>query len=165
MDKEELLKEISKTEEHLVVMKKMLEGCEYKRWKPENDKIFYFVDSDGDVVDAYFDNSSNYDVGRYITYNCFRTKEQAELEAEKILVRRMLEDIAKRLNKDRVIDHYKNNLFKYYLYLDCDNKIYYGNHISISIQGAVYCLEGENFLNAAIREIGEERLKKYLRGE
>lgn len=33
-----------------------------------------------------------------------------------------------------------------------------------TIQGVVYCLD-KNFLNIAIQEIGEERLKKYLRGE
>lgn len=31
-------------------------------------------------------------------------------------------------------------------------------------QGTVYCLD-EIFLDVAIQEIGEERLKKYLRGE
>lgn len=55
------------------------------------------------------------DVRRYKAYNCFRTKEQAELEAEKILVRRMLEDISRRLNKGKKFDWSDENQYKWYI--------------------------------------------------
>ena len=51
----------------------------------------------------------------YRAYNCFKTQEEAEQEAEKILVRRQLEDIAKRLNKGEKFD-WKRNQPKWYLF-------------------------------------------------
>ena len=164
MNKQELQNEIKKTKEHLANMEKMLAECEYERWKPNTDDPFYFVESAGDVFKAYFDESSDYDAGRYNTYNCFQTREQAEIESEKILVRRILEDIARRLNKGRKLD-YKNTQSKYYIFWSSElDEIRQKDLYWIKIQGVVYCLD-ENFLNVAIREIGEERLKKYLRGE
>lgn len=98
MDKEEILKEIEKTEEHLATMKKILEDCEYRRWEPKEGETYYYVSHTSEVFNDVNDGL-DIDVRRYKAYNCFRTKEQAELEAEKILVRRMLEDIARRLNR------------------------------------------------------------------
>lgn len=82
---------------------------------------------------------------------------------KKILIRRQLEDIARRLNKGVRLNWDKNEQSKYYIEL-------YGNNIITNFfyahkaQGTVYCLD-ENFIDVAIQEIGEERLKKYLRGE
>ena len=98
-------------------------------------------------------------------YNCFQTREQAEAEAEKILVRRQLEDIARRLNKGEKIDWKGAYQDKYYIYLDTEtDELIYGESIWSKDQGTVYCLD-QDFLDVAIQEIGEERLKKYLRGE
>ena len=77
---------------------------EIKRWKPKNHDTFYFIDSDGEVEQTNFEGSCDYDVSRYNFYNCFQTREQAEQEAEKILVRRMLEDIARKLDRGKKID-------------------------------------------------------------
>ncbi len=87
------------------------------------------------------------------------------MEAEKILVRRMLEDIARRLNKDKKIDWEGAYQDKYYIYLDTENdNMEYDSDIQCKTQGTIYCLD-QDFLNVAKSEIGEERLKKYLRGE
>lgn len=143
MNKQELINEITKTKEHLANMEKMLAECEYKRWKPEIDDIYYFIN----------------------IYNVFQTREQAEAEAEKILVRRMLENIARRLNKGEKIDWNEDTQLKYYIeYISSEDKLEYDNSYLFKIEGTVYCLDS-NFLNVAIQEIGEERLKKYLRGE
>lgn len=105
------------------------------------------------------------DFQRWLIYNCSQTKQEAEAEAEKILIRRQLEDIAKRLNKGRRID-WKNTLnSKYFIEYEefddiiCDDYIY-----ARKTSGEIYCLN-KNFKDVAIQEIGEERLKKYLRGE
>lgn len=162
MNKNEILEEINKTKEHLANMEKMLEECECKRWKPEAGDEYYFVTS---ALEAWVDTNYNTctDIERIGVYNCFRTAEEAEQEAEKILIRRMLEDIARRLNEGKEINWGTAEQLKYYIDL-------YGNHITTNftyahkIQGTVYCLD-ENFEDVAIKEIGEERLKKYLRGE
>lgn len=84
MDKEEILKEIKKTEEHLATMKKLLEDCEYSRWNPKPSDEYYCVDDGNDVRRVNFNIMNAYDRDRIKTYNCFRTKEQALDEIEDI---------------------------------------------------------------------------------
>ena len=162
MNKQEILEEINKTKKHLANMKKMLAECERGRWKPEKGKMFYFLNSYNIAISETWDADSS-DAGHYNIYNCFQTCEQAEAEAEKILVRRMLEDIARRLNKGKKIDWNNTEQSKYHIDLYCNNIImdYFVAH---KIQGTVFCLD-ENFKDVAIQEIGEERLKNYLKGE
>ena len=165
MNKEEILKEIKKTEEHLATMKKMLEDCKYERWKPKPSEEYYCVDDGNDVRRVNFNIMSAYDRDRIRTYNCFQTREQAEQEAEKILVRRQLEDIARRLNKGRKIDWSDTNQRKYHIYISMlNNHLLWGQDILVKTEGTVYCLD-MNFYNVAIQEIGQERLEKYLKGE
>ena len=165
MNKEEILEEINKTKEHLVNMEKMLKECEYERWKPEKNEVYYFVNSYGVVEQDW--NSTEFipDMKRYNAYNCFQTEEQAKAEAAKIVVRRELEDIARRLNKDKEINWNNHSQFKYYIMYDYEKDILdSANACKYRRQGTVYCLDN-HFLNVVIQEIGEERLKKYLRGE
>ena len=163
MNKQEIIDEINKTKEHLANMKKMLEECECKRWKPEPNEEYYYVSENGKIV-----QTRNYGwepaVNRVKFYNCFKSEKQAEAEAEKILVRRQLEDIARRLNKGQEINWNDDNQLKYCIGFD-----FPFNTISIGalyrkLQGSVYCLSDE-FKDVAIQEIGEERLKKYFKGE
>ena len=164
MNKQKILEEINKTEEHLANMKKMLEECKYERWKPEKGKTFYFLNSHNTAISETWSADCS-DARHYNIYNCFKTREQAEAEAEKILVRRMLENIARRLNKDNKIDWNDDKQFKYSICINSsDNEITWDSEVLYISQGVVYCLD-MNFYNVAIQEIGEERLKKYLRGE
>lgn len=163
MNKEEILKEIEKTEEHLATMKKLLGDCECSRWKPKDFSPYFYVDSCMKVEESNFYNDTYIHSERYNTYSTFKTREQAELEAEKILVRRMLEDIARRLNKGKKIDWNNSKQPKYCIELYFNNIVtnfYYGH----KTQGTVYCLD-KNFKDVAIQEIGEGRLIKYLRGK
>ena len=163
MDKEEILKEIEKTKEHLANMEKILKECEYERWKPEDFSTYFYVDSCMKIEQSEFYNDTYIHSERYNTYSTFKTKEEAELEAEKILVRRQLEDIAKRLNKGEEIDWFDSEQPKHCIELYF-NDIITNFYFSHKIQGTTYCLD-ENFLDIAIQEIGEQRLKAYLRGE
>ena len=165
MDKQELQKEIEKARARLANMEKMLGQYEYERWKPEKHETYYFVDSSGEVEETWR-SSINFipDKKRCNAYNCFKTKEQAKQESEKILVRRILEDIARRLNKGKKIDWGNLSQRKYFIYLNNeDNELGYNYSGLYKFQGVVYCLDTW-FLDVAIQEIGEERLKKYLRG-
>lgn len=163
-NKEEILNEIKKTEEHLANMKKMLSECEYERWKPEKGKRYYFLNSCNIAMCETWDADCS-DVAHYNIYNCFKTREQAEAEAEKILVRRRLEDIARRLNRGRKIDWNNYDQTKSFILFDCTTQLIERDcNLRNKIQGVVYCLDN-NFRKIAIQEIGEERLKKYLRGE
>ena len=162
MNKQEILNEINKTKEHLANMEKMLEECENERWKPENGKMYYFLNSYNIAISETWD-AGCYDDGHYNIYNCFQTREQAETEVEKILVRRQLEDIARSLNKGNKID-WNDNKDKYCISLVEGKYIMAEYNLTHKLQGVVYCLDS-SFRNVAIQEIGEERLKKYLRGE
>ena len=165
MNKQELQNEINKTKEHLANMEKMLAECEYERWKPKTDEIYWYVDSRSGSACSHFCPTYKADADRYQNFNCFQTREQAEAEAEKILVRRQLEDIAKRLNKGVEINWKNEYQFKYGIYLrTTKDEIDWTRTINTKIQGVIYCLD-LNFYNVAIQKIGEERLKKYLRGE
>ena len=162
MNKQEIIDEIKKTKEHLANMEKMLKECN-ERWKPELNEEYYYVNqvsaTSRDVNDEF-----DIDVARYRTYNCFKTREEAKQEAEKILVRRQLEDIARRLNKGQEINWNDNNQLKYNIGFDFPLDIISIGAIYRKLQGSVYCLS-DKFKDVAIQEIGEERLKKYLRGE
>ena len=165
MNREEILDEINKTKEHLAKMEKILKECKYERWNPKPSQEYYCVDDGNDVRRVNFNTMNAYDRDRIKAYNCFQTREQAETEAEKILVRRQLEDIARRLNKGDKIDWNNGKQFKYYICIDsCDNEILWGRAGQYISQGVVYCLDMD-FYNVAIQEIGEERLMKYLRSE
>ena len=164
MNREEILDEINKTKEHLAKMEKMLKECKYERWNPKPSQEYYCVDDGNDVRRVNFNTMNAYDRDRIKVYNCFQTREQAETEAEKILVRRQLEDIAKRLNKNEKIDWESESPRKYYLCVDKYNYIYSNVCYSVKYQGTVYCLD-ESFRDIAIQEIGEQRLKAYLKGE
>lgn len=165
MHKQELINEITKTKEHLANMEKMLAECDGQRWKPENGDDFYCIDSVGDVWREKFFSTTGYDMTRYNVYNCFQTREQAEAEAEKILVRRMLEDIARRLNKGEDINYEDNTQSKFCLvYNIIKDRIEIESNCNRVHIGVVYC-SSIKFYDVAIQEIGEERLKRYLRGE
>ena len=141
----------------------MLEGCEYERWKPNSCDPYYYIDAFGNVLSQI--KSGHYsDNAFWENYNCFQTREQAEQEAEKILVRRQLEDIAKCLNKGQEIDWSDENQYKWYFVYDTTFGFATYSVSENTTQGVVYCLD-KNFLNTAIKEIGEGRLIKYLRGK
>lgn len=164
MNKQELQNEINKTKEHLAKMEKMLAECVCERWKPNSYDAYYYVHAFGNVL-SQIETGHYSDNAFWESYNCFQTREQAKAEAEKILVRRMLEDIARRLNRGEKIDWKNSAQYKYSFYLDDKiNKIDWCRECRCAVQGSVYCLD-INFYKVAIQEIGEERLKKYLRGE
>ena len=123
MNKEEILEEINKTKEHLGNMEKMLEECGYQRWKPKYDDRYYYVSEECIAMESRA--WAEYIVDeRYRRYNVFKTEEGAKREAEKILVRRQLEDIARRLNKGNKINWENDKQFKYYICIDSrDNEI------------------------------------------
>lgn len=164
MNKEEILQEIEKTKKHLANMEKMLKECG-DRWKPKDNEQYWYITDYGTVNYTLFMSKNQNDDMRFKNYNCFKTREEAEQEAEKILIRRQLEDIARRLNKGEEIDWNNHTQRKYtILFLTSNDTISCVPSSMRKIQGAVYCLDID-FDKIAIKEIGEERLIKYLRGK
>lgn len=165
MNKQEILNEIEKTKQHLANMEKMLEGCN-ERWKPKDNEKYWYITDYGTINYTLFMSKIQNDNMRFKNYNCFPTREQAEAEVEKILIRRQLEDIARRLNKSKEIDWNNFDQNKYFISFNCATQLIERDFYNLKnkVQGVVYCLS-DDFVSVAIQEIGEERLKKYLRGE
>ena len=163
MNEQEIIDEINKAKEHLTNLEKMLEKCEYERWKPELNEEYYYVSGSGKIVQTR-NCGCELAADRIDFYNCFKSEKQAEAEAEKILVRRQLEDIARRLNEGQKINWNDNNQLKYCIGFDFPLDIISIGALYRKLQGSVYCLS-DKFKDVAIQEIGEERLKKYFKGE
>lgn len=169
MDKEEILKEIEKTKQNLASLEQMLEDTEWRerveRWKSRTSGCYYFVTDNLTIAKENFEECGDYDTCKYNAYNCFQTREQAEAEAKKILIRRQLEDIARRLNKGVKIDWHNQTQIKYGISYNTDTNVIETYFASFNkSMGSTYCLD-VNFKDIAIKEIGEERLLSYLRGE
>lgn len=79
------------------------------------------------------------------------------------MVRRQLEDIARRLNKGEKVK-WNGDMRNYFINFDHTTGKLTQDYNLFCQRADIYCLD-ENFLQVAIQEIGEERLKKYLRGE
>lgn len=161
-EKQKILNDIEEAQRKLDEARKKLDGynTEYKRWKPKNGEYYHYVTGalETSVLPSVSINK-NYDA-----YNCFKTEGEALQEADKIFIRRQLEDIAKRLNKGVRLDWNKYLQEKYCIYFNKYNKLDEEVCRNERYQGTVYCLD-ENFLDVAKREIGEYRLIKYIRGE
>lgn len=167
MNKEELELRIKELKEDLSEAQAKLmifNGSSY--WFPPNDgEKYYFVNDEGKIISST-NTYHHIDEHRIDFYNCFRSEGEAEQEKDKILVRRMLENIADRLNSGKKIDWMNIDQYKYniaYLYSD-DGHLYCHLNCDAKQEGTVYCLS-EDFLDVAKEEIGEEHLIKYIKGE
>lgn len=167
-EKQKILNDIEEAQRKLDEARKKLDeyNTGYKRWKPKECETYFYIISTGMVGQDLWNRPFDLDMEqRYNFYNCFKTQEQAEAEAEKILVRRELEDIAKRLNKGERIDWNNVDQNKYFiLFNHWQNTIILEHGWKNKLCGVIYCLD-KNFLDVAKREIGEYRLIKYIRGE
>lgn len=131
-----------------------------KVWKPEENETYYYSYSDGHIEKATCDNR-NMDKNRYAIGNCFKTKEEAEFALERQKVIMELKRFALEHN-EKEIDWSNRCQNKYFLYFNHDkNRImisYY--YIYQYICEPIY-FTSEKIAQQAIKEIGEERLKKY----
>ena len=128
-----------------------------KVWKPESDEMYYFSYSDGNVsFDRFISNTSE---KRYAIGNCFKTKEEAEFALEKQKVIMELKRFALEHNEGE-IDWNDSNQIKYFLSYQHDkNIIFIDSYYFIQICDIYFT--SEEIAKAAIKEIGEERIKKY----
>lgn len=131
------------------------------RWRAEKGDSYYYMLSTG-KTNEYKDVDCVLDNDRYNLGNYFRTREEAEKTIEKIKIYTQLKDLALRLNTGKEIDWEDYTQYKYYIYYNCEsNRLVCSDILSHKDIGQIYCL-GENFLDIAKQEIGEENLKKLF---
>lgn len=132
------------------------------RWRAEENEGYFYVNSWGEVMDT-LEDECNMDNYLYSIGNYFKTKKEAVKYREHLLITQQLKDIALRLNNGVKIDWNDEGQYKYYLYFrHCENDTGQGPQFSLQVQGVIYCLSPD-FIKVAIEEIGEDKLKEYLR--
>lgn len=131
-----------------------------KVWKPEENEKYYYLYSYGKIEEDTWDNA-NADRIRYEIGNCFKTREEAKFAIERLKVIADLKRFALEHNGEE-IDWRKNEQTKYCLCFEHDvnrvgiNSFYIVQHSSEQIY-----FTSETTAQQAIKEIGEERIKKY----
>lgn len=131
-----------------------------KVWKPEENEKYYYLYSYGKIEEDTWDNA-NADRIRYEIGNCFKTREESKFAIERLKVIADLKRFALEHNGEE-IDWRKNEQTKYCLCFEHDvnrvgiNSFYIVQHSSEQIY-----FTSETTAQQAIKEIGEERIKKY----
>lgn len=129
-----------------------------KVWKPEKDETYYYLYSYGKIEEDTWDNA-NEDRIRYAIGNCFKTREEAEFAIERQKVITELKRYAMEHNEEK-IDWNNGKQIKYSLSYQ-HNKNMILIDCCYSSQCCSIFFTSEEIAIAAIKEIGEERLKKY----
>lgn len=163
--KEELRQELTLLKANILNFETKLDEFEkqqYGRWKPSNGEVYFYIADYNGVQRSHWDDD-DYDLFRWSVGNVYKTEEQAERALERMKIRTQLEDIALRLNKGINIDWNDVQQEKYFLFYDNEEHILTQDYKTISQSDDVYCVEP--FLEVARKEIGEERLAKYLKEE
>lgn len=133
-------------------------------WKPKEGERYYYLLDTG-FIDYSISNNNDIEEKeeRISIGNCYPTQEAAEKALERKKIRRQLEEIAARLNKGREIDWKNFGQNKYSLFYDWHREIIdFYTVCKSQEESTIYCLD-EKFKDIAIQEIGEERLKEYLK--
>lgn len=156
----ELKERLDKMEQEMKALRADIEKSDKKVWKPKCSNIYYFVDSTCNVLDDIW-TDDNYDNFRYDTENCFKTREEAEHRAELLETERQLMKFARENNDE--IDWKDTKQAKWYLLFDIkDEIIHIGKTYSIKYARTID-FTSEELAQQAIQEIGEDRIKSYIK--
>lgn len=131
-----------------------------KRWRGYG--AYYYITPCGDVTYS-FDSMCLYDEQCYKLGNYFKTKEEAEFARKKRLIYQQLKDYALGHNTEE-IDW--NNLSQFRWFIKYDNNceiIRYCWTRFLNCMNQIY-FTSEEIARAAVEEIGEDNIKKYLFG-
>lgn len=129
-----------------------------KVFKPKTNQPYYIVSAEGEIVDDIWEdldwNNDMFNLG-----NCFETKEQAEFAIDKQKVYTELKRYALEHNEEE-IDWNDIDKCKWCITKDC-GKLNVYCFCRIHLLNQIY-FTSEEIAQNAIKEIGEDRIKKYL---
>lgn len=156
---ENKIKELQDELEQLKAAK--IEAEQPKRWKPKYGETYWVVYSNGIIGDAHWGSDSD-DNWRYLTSNCFKTKEEAEEYKKQIEYTARYKNYIEEHSEP--IDWNDPSTHKHLAEFNYDsNKIVVECFYSYRNQGAIYASDGQIIWDA-INEIGEDNFKKYVLG-
>lgn len=132
-----------------------------KVWKPKSNKNYYYMASDGDISNSYWNGDSKIDNDRYSIGNCFQTKEKAEFAVERLKVIAELKRFAQEHN-EKEIDWRDFGQCKYSIYCEFhDNAEYIDIGCAKECKANDIYFTSEEIAQQAIDTIGADRIKKY----
>lgn len=133
----------------------------FKRWRAKSGFRYFYLGDDGIIRYAtdFYNMSDDY---RYATGNYFETEAEALRYKQNLITYQHLKNIALRLNEGRKFDWNDLSQRKYYIYFDFKAKELKQWEADLyKILNVIYCRD-EDFLEVALKEIGEEKLKQFL---
>lgn len=126
-------------------------------WDLKEKDEYYYIDYYGEIK-SVFNECCDEDLSIIEIGNAFLTEEEAEHEVE----RRKCEAILLKYGTRDLMSLGDKYTKKYYIQYDYDvNKIMILKHYSIGIQGVIN-FKTEELAQKAVKEVGEDRLKKYV---
>ncbi len=123
-----------------------------KMWKPEMNEAYYSIDMKGGITHLRCEKDP-FDKDVTSIGNYFRIRKEAEFMVERLKVLQELKELANGYK----FEYMKNNYFISYSYNDKKIRINYYNEVR---RNDIYFATKED-AEKAIKEIGEDRLKKY----
>lgn len=144
------------TEEQL---KKLgIEVSNNKRWRAEVGGKYYRLNSFGEIYHP-LDYRTPDDDYLYYSHNYFKTREDAEKYACVLKTEMLLRKYADKHNKDMPWD---GRCQHYALYLNVNSNVIFVDYYTFSKEARKIYFSSREIAEAAIHEIGEERIKEYL---
>lgn len=132
-----------------------------EQWKPKIGERYWALDSSGVAIASKWEDD-NVDLARFAIGNCFKTEEEAGFAVECIKVVAELHRYAKEHNSPKFDRNIRGCEKWYPIYDQTINKIVFG--YSKYMLNSEEMFETERIAKAAVKEIGEDRLKKYYFG-
>lgn len=150
--KNEYLKQLEELKSKIEELKQEYESD--NRWKPKLGEDYWWVDVDGELYKNKWDNGE-FDNNLFNHTDIFLTQEQAEFDGERKRIRRELMRYSKPF-----IPGERNWSFNYN---GLNGVIRYWKSIYGYDQFCLY-FRSEEMVKKAVKEVGEDRIKKYLFG-
>lgn len=125
-----------------------------KSWKPKEGDTYFYISGTGNVISDTFMPCLPSDNDKVLFNNAFQTREEAEHMVEKIKI----------INKLRELSNIKfsENKSKYFIYYNFrENKVRCGETNLCKLSPFEACFKTGEDCENAIKEIGEDNLKKY----
>ena len=161
-NKEELLNELKQLEKDFNTqaseIKKQIEECDKKVWKPNKGDKCYLIAYTGGILVFYF-NNDNYD-NKIIDFgNYFKTKQEAERKAFEIGLHRQLELFALENNETEI--NWNDNSKKYIISYNTHGRLFIDDVYNLKDFGQVYFASKEVARKAI--ETFKDDLIRYFR--
>ena len=134
-----------------------------KVWKPEKTDMYFAMSGYGEITPCWSE-MNDFDTARYSIGNCFKTEEEAEFAFERLkVIAEMKRYIAEHDDVELDWKNYEQNKWYILYYYDTDNigTDYCG--YTQFVDNYLYA-SSEKVLKYMIKEIGEDRIKKYYFG-